>query len=101
MTFKDPGECQSMAEIRQAIDAIDEQVINSWAQRFEYVKAAAKFKTDATAVRAPERFAAMLVQRREWAQQNGLDPDVIEGIYRDLVTYFIREELKHWQQPAA
>ena len=101
MLHKPPGDCQNMADIRQEIDAIDKQVITAWAERFEYVKAAAKFKTDATAVRAPERFAAMLVQRREWAQQQGLDPDVIEGIYRDLVQYFIREELQHWQQGPA
>lgn len=95
--MKSPAECQNMADIRQAIDTLDQQVITTWALRFEYVKAAAKFKTDATAVRAPERFAAMLAQRRQWASENGLNPDVIEGIYRDLVNYFIAEELKHWQ----
>lgn len=87
-----------MADIRQAIDSIDQEVIGLWAQRFEYVKAAAKSKTDETAVRAPERFAAMLAQRREWAQEQGLNPDVIEGLYRTLVTHFIDEELKHWQK---
>ncbi len=98
---KPPAACQDMADIRQAIDSIDQEVIGLWAQRFEYVKAAAKFKTDETAVRAPERFAAMLAQRREWAQEQGLNPDVIEGLYRTLVTHFIDEELKHWQKRPA
>jgi isochorismate pyruvate lyase len=97
--MKQPGDCQNMAEIRQAIDTIDQDVIRLWARRFEYVKAAAAFKTDPTAVRAPERFAAMLAQRRQWAADNGLNPDVIEGLYRDLVNYFIDEEMKHWKQP--
>lgn len=52
-----------MDEIRQAIDALDHEVSTLWARRFEYVKAAARFKTDEQAVRAPERFEAMLVQR--------------------------------------
>ena len=39
----------------------------------------------------------MLEQRRIWAQEDGLNPDVIEKIYRDLITYFIEEELNHWQ----
>lgn len=26
----------------------------------------------------------------------GLNPDVIENLYRDLVSYFIDEELKNW-----
>ncbi|MDR6194945.1 isochorismate lyase [Siphonobacter sp. SORGH_AS_0500] len=96
--FKKPEDCQDMVDIRQAIDALDKEVIRLWAQRFEYVKAAAKFKTNETAVRAPERFTAMLVQRRDWAQQQGLNPDIIEGLYRTLVTHFIEEEIKHWQK---
>ncbi len=40
---------------------------------------------------------AMLQQRRVWAQEEGLNPDVIEKMYTDLVNYFIEEEMKHWQ----
>jgi Chorismate mutase type II. len=39
----------------------------------------------------------MLQQRREWAQESGLNPDVVENIYRDLVNYYIEEELKHYK----
>jgi isochorismate pyruvate lyase len=39
----------------------------------------------------------MLEKRRIWAQEEGLNPDVIEKLYRDLVTYFIEEELNYWQ----
>ncbi len=95
--MKMPDNCTNIQEIRTEIDEIDRQVIASFAKRFAYVKAASKFKTDATSVRAKERFAAMLGQRRIWAQEDGLNPDVIEKIYRDLITYFIEEELNHWQ----
>ena len=86
-----------MQDIRAAIDSIDREVIRLLGRRFEYVQAAAQFKTSATAVRAPERFKAMLEQRRAWAQAAGLDPDVVAGVYRDLVEYFIAEEMKRWQ----
>ena len=39
----------------------------------------------------------MLQQRRDWAAEAGLSPDVIEQVYRDLVNHFIAEEMKHWQ----
>jgi isochorismate pyruvate lyase len=39
----------------------------------------------------------MLQQRREWAQESGLNPDVVENLYRDLVNYYIEEELKHYK----
>ena len=40
----------------------------------------------------------MLVQRREWAVAERVKPDVIEKLYRDLVQYFISEELQHWKK---
>lgn len=95
--MKTPDECQNMTDIRAEIDTIDHQVIKLLGQRFAYVKAASKFKTNETSVKAPSRFQAMLQQRRVWAQEEGLNPDVIEKIYTDLVTYFIEEEMKHWQ----
>lgn len=86
-----------MQDIRTEIDRIDREVIGLLGQRFAYVQAASQFKTSATAVRAPERFKAMLEQRRVWAQAAGLDPDVIANVYRDLVNYFIAEEMRKWQ----
>ena len=94
---KTPVQCENMADIRQEIDSLDQQVIALLGQRFEFVKAAAKFKTSETSVRAPERFKAVLQQRRDWAVEHGLSADVIEHMYRDLVHYFIAQELNHWQ----
>jgi hypothetical protein len=33
-------------------------------------------------------------QRRKWAKSGGLNPDVIEGMYKLLVDNFIKEELE-------
>ncbi|MBD1917994.1 MULTISPECIES: isochorismate lyase [Cyanophyceae] len=93
-----PDQCQNMAEIRAEIDRLDRQVIALLGQRFAYVKAASQFKTSETAVKAPDRFQAMLQQRRAWAEEEGLNGDAIEALYRDLVNHFIAEELKHWQR---
>ncbi len=95
---KAANECTSLAEIRQEIDLIDQQVIKLWRQRFQYVLAAAPFKKDQLAVQAPDRFKAMLADRQQWAIAAGLNPVLIAQIYTDLVQYFIDEELKHWQK---
>ena len=95
--MKVPEECLNIHAIRQEIDAIDRKVIELLGQRFNYVKAAAQFKKDADGVKAIDRLNAMLQQRRIWAEEAELNPDAIEKIYRDLVGYFIEEELKHWE----
>jgi len=88
-----PQECASLAEVRAEIDRLDRSIINAIGRRKHYVMAAAKFKTTAATVAAPERLAAMLETRRQWAKQEDLNPDVVEKLYRELVNYFTAEEL--------
>ena len=88
-----PENCASLDDVRREIDLLDREIVALLARRAGYVDAAARFKTSEHHVAAPERQAAMLQARREWAAEAGLDPDVIEDVYRRLVAYFIRREL--------
>jgi isochorismate pyruvate lyase len=88
----------SLEEIRAGMDAIDREIVALIARRVEHVRAAAQFKTTSAGVAAPDRVAAVLKTRREWAEAAGLDGDVIEGLYRELVRYCVSEEHKRWQQ---
>ncbi|HBK98745.1 MAG TPA: isochorismate-pyruvate lyase [Microcoleaceae bacterium UBA10368] len=93
--MKAPDECSDIQEVREEIDIIDREVIEALSKRLQYVIAAARFKTSEASVKAPDRFYAMLQQRREWAKEAGLNPDVVEKLYQDLVNHFSDEELKH------
>ena len=42
--MKNLEECESILEIRIAIDLLDRSIVRLLGQRFQYVKAAAKFK---------------------------------------------------------
>lgn len=90
--MKPAAECTSLAEVRTAIDTLDRELLTLLGRRAAYVHAAARFKTDAASVRAPDRVQAMLEQRRAWALEEGLDPDVVAELFSLLVTYFIRRE---------
>jgi len=92
-----PEECAGLEEIRAGMDAIDREIVALIARRVEYVRAAAKFKTSSANVAAPERVAAVLKTRREWAEAAGLSGDVMESIYRELVSYCVSEEHKRWE----
>lgn len=93
-----PSECSSLAEVRAEIDRLDRALIALLAERAGYVHAAARFKSTEAEVAAPERQASMLRDRRGWAEAAGLNPDVIEKMYRDLVAYFIRRETVEWER---
>lgn len=90
---KTPDECETIDDVRHAIDVIDENIVAALGRRFDYVKAIMRFKSTADDVRAPERYQAVMQQRRIWAEEAGLDADVIEQLYTDLIAYFIAHEM--------
>ncbi|MGB3681545.1 MAG: isochorismate lyase, partial [Rubrobacteraceae bacterium] len=92
-----PEDCTGMEDVREAMDTLDREIIHLIGQRSGYVRAAAKFKTGEASVKAPERQKAMLEERRRWAIEEALSPDVVEKMYRDLVSYFIDRELEDWK----
>src|SRR3954471_3053980 len=95
--MKTPADCGTLEEVRAEIDRIDRAIIALIGERAGYVHAAARFKSSETDVAAPDRQTAMWISRRAWAEAAGLDPDVIEKLYRDLVAYFIVRETEHWK----
>jgi isochorismate pyruvate lyase len=92
-----PDQCANLDEIRAGMDAIDREIVALIARRVAYVRKAADFKTSSASVAAPERVAAVLKTRRQWAEAAGLGGDVIEALYRDLVAYCVSEEHKQWE----
>ena len=94
---KKPKECTGMYDIRREIDYLDKSIIQILGRRYEYVLEASDYKTSESHVLAPDRFEEMLIQRRSWAMGQGLNPDVIEKLFRGLINYFIDEEMSRWR----
>jgi len=88
-------DCKNIEDIRRAIDELDEEIITLLGKRYQYVKEIVKFKKkNEESIVAKERREAVIRSRRKLAVENGLDPDVIEELYRKLISHFIDEELK-------
>jgi isochorismate pyruvate lyase len=91
--MKSPHECKNIEEVRNAIDVIDNDIIDLIAKRYQYVKEIIKYKNTAEDVFARERYNSVINKRRELALKHKLDPDVIETMYKVLMDYFIKEQL--------
>ncbi|GAA2166104.1 chorismate mutase [Actinomadura napierensis] len=83
----------SLSEVRADIDAIDADLVRLLADRQRLVRAAAAFKTDAGAVRAPGRVEQVVALARDRAAVAGLSPDVAESVWRAMIGAFIDLEL--------
>lgn len=85
----------SIEDVRDAIDELDGKIIALLGKRFQYVKEIIKFKEkNEASIVAKERRESVIRTRRNLAVKNGLNPDVIEELYRNLISHFIAEELR-------
>lgn len=86
--------CGSLAEVRERIDRIDSSIVALLAERTRFVREAARFKSSAAAVRAPDRVEQVVSNVRDLAVDLGADPALVEQVYRTMIAKLIEIELR-------
>lgn len=95
---KNPQSCQSMAEVRAGVDALDRELVALLATRFGYMRAAARIKPTRDAVRDEVRKASVIAAAVAEAEAHGVPADVIGDIWERLVEGSIAYELTAWDK---
>ncbi|MBD8193248.1 chorismate mutase [Pseudomonas fluorescens] len=85
--------CNTLEDVRDNIDRLDQQIVSLLAERGAYVSQAARFKKDADAVKAPQRVEQVIAKVRGLAHTLGANPEVTEQVYRAMISAFIEQEL--------
>ena len=86
--------CSSLAEVRAGIDRIDREMVALLADRARFVREAARFKSSAAAVRAPDRVEQVVANVKALAAELGADPKLVEEVYRTMIAKLIDMELR-------
>jgi chorismate mutase len=89
-----PGPSPRLEEVRARIDEVDRRIVKLVAERRRFALAAAELKGRAP-MRAPAREDEVLAHVRALAGQEGLEADVVEELYRDMMAAFVRIEERH------
>lgn len=90
--LKKPAECETKQDVRYEIDRLDQQLINLFAERHEYVIQMAAIKTDAHEAFDPERIEAVISKVRARALEQQLDEDQAELLWRTLIDWNVNFE---------
>ena len=85
VSAKKPEACENIQDIRNAIDEIDQEIIQLHALRDSYVREIVKYKSDEEGIVASERKSLVLQQRKAWAAEKGLDPELFEKLFGLLI----------------
>ena len=84
--------CETMAEVRQHIDALDERIVSLLAERSGYVAQAARIKQSADQVYDQQRIDFIVDRVKTLAREQGAAEAVIEATYRAMIAAFIEFE---------
>ena len=82
----------TLRDVRASIDRVDRELVQLLAERRGYALEAARLKSP-EAVKDPAREAQVLSNVTSLARERGLEPALVEALYRDLMSGFVRDEL--------
>ncbi len=84
--------CDTMADVRRHIDALDERIVALMAERGGYVAQAARIKQRADQVYDQARIDFIVDRVRAMARTHGAPEAVLEATYRSMIDAFIAFE---------
>lgn len=90
-------ECHSLAEVRQCIDSLDDQIVELIAARNGYVKQAANFKHSIDEIKGNERMEAVMDRVRSRAMEFGVSPNLMSKLYTIMIDAMVEAEIAEFQ----
>ena len=91
-------ECNSLEEVRANIDRIDDEIIKLIAERGTYVVQASAFKKNEEGVKDTGRVENVIAKVREKAKEYGANPDMVEALYREMISRFVNMEMSEFHK---
>ena len=93
--------CTTLNEARAKIDTVDEQIVALIAERNNYIKQIAHFKTSIDEVKAEDRIDAVISRVREQAISLDLSPNLINDLYVRMIDAMVESEIAEFNNAKA
>jgi len=89
--------CNSLEEVREEVDKIDEQILELIAKRKNLIKQAAKFKHSVQEIKTDERVEYVIDRARHLALTLGVNPNMVSEIYTTMINDMVESEISEFQ----
>jgi len=85
-------DCSNMEEVRAEIDRIDTALVDLIGERFSFVDRAWQLKKSPAEARVPWRIQQVIERVKTRAKEQGLPPELVEALWRQMIGWFIQYE---------
>jgi len=86
----------NMDQVREAVDALDRQLVPLLLDRLDLMEQAARIKMDRNRVRDEERIEDVVQKVLETGQSSNGQRETLERVYRQLIEACIDHEMTVW-----
>ncbi|GAO38882.1 putative chorismate mutase [Sphingomonas changbaiensis NBRC 104936] len=94
----DAEDCQTMAEVRAGVDAVDRELVQLLKRRFDYMDAAARIKPERDQVRDEPRKAQVIANVRRHAAEAGIPEQPVAELWDRLIEASIAYEFEKFDR---
>ena len=91
-SLKPPADCTTKQDIRSAIDALDEDLLQIFALRQTYVRRMAELKQSPDQAFDHDRIETMVAALKARAEEQGLEGEQVEAVWRTLIDWNVDYE---------
>ena len=89
--------CNSLAEVRKEIDAIDDQLVDLMVERNNYIKQLARFKESIEKIKEQSRIEDVINRVRQRGIEQGLSPNMVEEIFHIMIDNMVETEIAEFR----
>ena len=90
-----------MADLRREIDRLDQDLVELLSQRQRYIERAAEIKAHRHEIRDEARIDDVVAKVVAGAKRAGLNPDIAEAVWRELIERSIALEMARYETLSA
>nr|WP_297434708.1 chorismate mutase [Sulfurimonas sp.] len=89
--------CNSLQEVREEIDIIDEQLVNLISKRSRLIRQAAAFKDSVDDVKAQDRIDDIMQRVRKKAIELNINPNMISELFKIMIDEMVETEISEFR----
>ncbi|QOP40417.1 chorismate mutase [Sulfurimonas marina] len=89
--------CNSLQEVRDEIDVLDQQLIELISQRSHLIRQAAAFKDTIEDVKAEDRIDDVMQRARNKAISLGINPNMISDLFKVMIDEMVETEIAEFR----
>lgn len=90
-------QCNSLQEVREEIDILDDKLVELISQRSHLIRQAASFKNSVAEVRAEDRIDYVMQKVRKKAIALDVSPNLISELFKIMIDEMVETEISEFR----